>query len=73
MFSAGSYYSLPNGLELMASGDGASFYTVTEHDNTLLRYELNEAGQFLLEGWPTPWSIEDLKELTLDVDAPVLI
>jgi hypothetical protein len=72
MFSPGSYYSLPDGVELIASGDGTSFYAATDHDNAVVRYELNENGQFLLEGLATPWSIEDLKELTPDVDAPVL-
>jgi hypothetical protein len=72
MFTAGSYYSLPDGLELMASGDGNSFYAATDDGETLVRYELDEEGGFLLEGWPTAWSIEDLKELTPDVNAPVL-
>jgi hypothetical protein len=36
MFRAGGIYVLPNGREVMASGDGSSFYAIDDDEKTLL-------------------------------------
>ena len=60
MYRAGGIYVLPNGRELMASGDGLSFYAVAVDGKTVLRYELNEAGRLMLNGRLTAWDVDDL-------------
>ncbi len=62
MFRAGGIYYLPNGRELMASGDGASFYAQTDDSRSILRYELNEAGRLLLDGRLTAWDVTALQD-----------
>lgn len=60
MFRAGGIYVLPNGREVMASGDGFSFYAEAPDGKTVLRYELNEGGRLMLNGRLTAWDVENL-------------
>ena len=62
MFRAGGIYVLPNGREVMASGDGWSFYAVADDGESVLRYQLNEAGRLLLAGRLTAWDVKDLRD-----------
>ena len=60
MFRAGGIYVLPNGREVMASGDGLSFYAEAPDGKTVLRYELNDVGRLMLDGRLTAWDVENL-------------
>ena len=60
MFRAGGIYVLPNGREVMASGDGLSFYAEAPDGKTVLRYELNDGGRLMLNGRLTAWDVESL-------------
>ena len=60
MFREGRIYVLPNGRELMASGDGSSFYA-NEGDD-VLQYQVNESGRLVCRGRLTAWSVDDLRE-----------
>ena len=60
MFQAGEIYLLPDGRELMASGDGSTFYGLADNGYDLLRYELNEQGGLACAGRITAWSLSDL-------------
>jgi hypothetical protein len=68
MFRSGGIYVLPNGRELMASGDGSSFYAIV--DDGVLRYELNEAGRLLLDGRLTAWDVTVLRDSERTVELP---
>ena len=70
MFRSGGIYVLPNGRELMASGDGSNFYAVASDGESVLRYELNEAGRLLLEGRLTAWDVTNLRDSNRTVETP---
>ena len=72
MFRVGGIYVLPNGREVMASGDGISFYAVAADDNTVLRYELNEGGRLILDGRLTAWDVENLLDTNRTSELPTL-
>jgi hypothetical protein len=61
MFDAGEIYLLPNGRELMASGDGSTFYAIADNGYDLLCYELNEQGRLTCSGRLTAWSSAELR------------
>jgi hypothetical protein len=62
MFRKGGIYVLPNGRELMASGDGQTFYATAEDGKRLVRYELNQLGRLMVSGRITAWGQEDLTD-----------
>jgi hypothetical protein len=66
-------YVLPNGCQLMASGDGSIFYATSDSGSDLIWYELNEEGQLLFRGRPTAWSADDLREMLQPVEALPLV
>ena len=68
MFREGGIYVLPNGRELMASGDGQTFYAVAEDRKKALRYELNESGRLVVNGRVTAWGQEDLRDSSFTTD-----
>ena len=70
MFRPGGIYILPNGRELVASGDDSNFYAVANDGESILRYELNEAGRLLLEGRLTAWDVTNLDDSHRTVEAP---
>jgi hypothetical protein len=70
MFRTGGIYVLPNGREVMASGDGSSFYAVADGGEAVLRYELNEAGRLLLDGRLTAWDAKDLRDSERTAEIP---
>ena len=67
MFEAGQIYLLPNGRELMAAGDGSTFYGVADNGYDLLHYELNEDDRLLCAGRITAWSLSDLRKQAAEV------
>jgi hypothetical protein len=67
MFEAGEIYVLPNGRELMASGDDLTFYGFADNGYDLLRYEVNEDGRLLCGGRTTAWCQNDLSQLTAEL------
>jgi len=71
MFRAGGIFILPNGRELIASGDGTNFYGVCDNGD-VLRYELNEAGRFMLHGRLTAWSVTDLRDSSQTAEPPLV-
>ena len=71
MFQAGQIYLLPDGRELMAAGDGSTFYGLADNGYDLLRYELNEQGGLACAGRITAWSLSDLRPQANDL-APCL-
>ena len=71
MFQAGEIYLLPDGRELMASGDGSTFYGLADNGYDLLRYESDEEGRLLCAGRITAWSLGDLRHQANDL-APCL-
>ena len=71
MFQAGEIYLLPDGRELMASGDGSTFYGLADNGYDLLRYELDEQGGLACAGRITAWSLDDLRRQANDL-APCL-
>jgi hypothetical protein len=68
LFKTGGIYLLPNGRELMASGDGSTFYAIAADSENALRYELNESGRLLFEGRLTAWSAQDLRDTQQTAD-----
>jgi hypothetical protein len=70
MFRAGGIYVLPNGRELMASGDGLCFYAVANDGKSVLRYELNEAGRLLLGGRLTASDVTALQDSERTTEIP---
>lgn len=70
IFKTGGIYVLPNGRELMASGDGSTFYAIADDGESALRYELNESGRLLCEGKLTAWGAEDLRDTQQTADLP---
>jgi hypothetical protein len=75
MFEAGEIYVLPNGRELMASGDGSTFYAIADNGYDLLRYELSEQSRLTCGGRLTAWSSAELRhsEQTADITARLQI
>jgi len=71
MYREGGIYVLPNGRELMASGDGQTFYAIAEDGKKAVRYELNELGRLMVNGRITAWGGEDLRDssFTMDVNS----
>jgi hypothetical protein len=70
MFRPGGIYVLPNRHELMASEDGSSFYAVADDGESVLRYELNEAGRLLLDGRLTAWDVTALQDSERTTEIP---
>jgi hypothetical protein len=68
LFRTGGIYLLPNGRELLASGDGSTFYATADEGENLLRYELNESGRLLFDGRLTAWSAQDLRDTQQTAD-----
>ena len=68
MYREGGIYVLPNGRELMASGDGQTFYAISEDGKKAVRYELNELGRLMISGRITAWGREDLRDSTFTMD-----
>jgi hypothetical protein len=68
MFRKGGIYVLPNGRELMASGDGQTFYATAEDGKKLVRYELNQLGRLMVRGRITAWGQEDLTDSSFTTD-----
>jgi len=62
VFKTGGIFVLPNGRELMASGDGICFYAIADNGEDVLRYELSENGRLLCQGRLTAWGAEDLRD-----------
>ena len=62
VFKKGGIFVLPNGRELMASGDGTIFYAIADNGEDVLRYELNDDGRILCQGRLTAWGAEDLRD-----------
>jgi hypothetical protein len=71
MFREGGIFVLPNGRELIASGDGTNFYGVSDKGE-VLRYELNDAGRFMLHGRLTAWAVTDLRDSSHTVERPMV-
>lgn len=67
MFDAGEIYSLPDGRELMAAGDGVTFYGAGENEQDLLRYELDDNGRLLCAGRMTAWTEDDLRPQAIEL------
>jgi hypothetical protein len=67
MFETGEIYVLPNGRELMASGDGVTFYGFADNAYDLLRYEVNDDGRLLCGGRITAWSENDLRQQAAEI------
>ena len=68
MYREGGIYVLPNGRELMAAGDGQTFYAVAEDGKRAVRYELNEWGRLMVSGRITAWGREDLRDSSYTMD-----
>lgn len=68
LFRTGGIYVLPNGRELMASGDGSTFYSAADEGENILRYELNESDRLLFDGRLTAWSAQDLRDTQRTAD-----
>ena len=68
MFRQGGVYVLPNGRQLMASGDGQTFYAVAEDGKNAVRYEVNESGRLVVNGRVTAWGQEDLRDSSFNMD-----
>ena len=62
VFKTGGIFVLPNGRQLMASGDGTIFYPMADNGEDVLRYELSENGRILCQGRLTAWGTEDLRD-----------
>ena len=62
LFKRGGIFVLPNGRELMASGDETIFYAIADNGEDVVRYELSDGGRILCQGRLTAWGVEDLRD-----------